>query len=98
MLVSREELFISITLSPVSLAAYGLISSTRGLSVRFPRFVRVREDKGVYDASTPEFLVRLWEIQERKGKSTKKANDDGDLVDADVDKEESEVDEYDDID
>ncbi|KAG8962030.1 hypothetical protein FRC03_004669 [Tulasnella sp. 419] len=34
-----------ITLSPRSTAALGLISDKRGLSIRFPRFIRIRDDK-----------------------------------------------------
>ena len=84
-------------MSPISVAAYGRVSSTRGLSVRFPRFIRVREDKDVQDASTPDFLVRLWELQESKGKTSKnmgEANDDGDLVDASAEESGEEEDAY----
>ncbi|KAF5322743.1 hypothetical protein D9619_002010 [Psilocybe cf. subviscida] len=47
----------SITESPVSAAALGLTTSGRGLSIRFSRFIRTREDKGIEQASTPVFLV-----------------------------------------
>ncbi|EJD52578.1 ATP-dependent DNA ligase [Auricularia subglabra TFB-10046 SS5] len=69
-----------ITLSPVSVAAYGLVSSERGLSLRFPRFIRLRDDKSVEHASEPETLVRMWKSQER---TTKGGADEGDLVDVD---------------
>ncbi|KAI5790674.1 hypothetical protein DFH27DRAFT_596019 [Peziza echinospora] len=39
----------------------------RGLSLRFPRFMRVRDDKGVHEASTVEELVGLFERQVRGG-------------------------------
>lgn len=65
----------------MSVAALGLISQERGLSLRFPRFIRVREDKGLTDASTPEFLASMWRKQENRGKETK-GQDDGDLIDA----------------
>ena len=82
----------SITLSPVSVASKGLISDDRGLSLRFPRFIRLREDKKVSDASTPEFLAGMWRSQESRGKDSK-GIDDGELVD--VSPEVSEVeDEY----
>ncbi|KAL5485090.1 hypothetical protein ACEPAI_7732 [Sanghuangporus weigelae] len=70
-----------ITLSPVSAAALGLVSQDRGLSLRFPRFIRVREDKGITDASSPEFLASMWRKQENKGKNTA-GKDEGDLIDA----------------
>ena len=41
----------SVTVSPVSVAALGQISAVRGLSLRFPRFIRVREDKKIDDVA-----------------------------------------------
>ncbi|KAH9935300.1 uncharacterized protein B0H18DRAFT_975196 [Fomitopsis serialis] len=69
-----------ITISPVSVAALGLVNSNRGLSLRFPRFIRVREDKAVENASTPEFLAQMYRNQESRGKNNTGA-DDGDLID-----------------
>ena len=45
-----------ITLSPVYPAARGLIPGGRGLSMRFPRFIRLREDKGVEQASASRLI------------------------------------------
>lgn len=54
----------------------------KGLSLRFPRFIRIRGDKSVEMASTPNFVVQLWRSKESKGaKSTEGGVDDGDLVD-----------------
>ncbi|KAG8779366.1 hypothetical protein FRC12_024326 [Ceratobasidium sp. 428] len=76
-----------ITLSPISQAAKGLVTGDRGLSLRFPRFIRVREDKALTDASGPDFLAGLWRKQEGKGGGV----DEGELVDAsEPDSEESE--------
>lgn len=61
-----EMAFADITLSPVYTAAIGLVSQDRGLSLRFPRFLRKREDKGIEEASTNEFLAGLWRKQEAK--------------------------------
>ncbi|EGG09678.1 uncharacterized protein MELLADRAFT_34116 [Melampsora larici-populina 98AG31] len=55
-----------ITLSPVYKAAQGLIDPDRGLSLRFPRFYRIRDDKGVEDASHPEDFAEMWRRQEKK--------------------------------
>lgn len=52
-----EVAFADVTLSPTYSAALGLVSDERGLSLRFPRFLRKREDKGIDEASTPEFLA-----------------------------------------
>lgn len=61
------------------MAAKGLATSTRGLSLRFPRFLRIREDKAVEQASTPEFLVNIW----KKQQGSKEGNLEDELVDVD---------------
>jgi DNA ligase 1 len=61
-----EMAFADITLSPTYTAAIGLASDERGLSLRFPRFLKKREDKGIEEASTNEFLANLWRKQEPK--------------------------------
>lgn len=55
--------FADITLSPVYTAAIGLVSEERGLSMRFPRFIKIREDKGIDEASTAKELAGMWEKQ-----------------------------------
>ena len=62
-----EMAFADITKSPTYLAALGLVDEDRGLSMRFPRFLKVRDDKGVEEASTAEFLAELWFKQEARG-------------------------------
>ncbi|KAL1622207.1 hypothetical protein SLS56_008879 [Neofusicoccum ribis] len=66
-----ECAFADITLSPTYTAAIGLVNEERGLSLRFPRFLRVREDKSIDEASTSDFLAELYRKQEAKGPSTK---------------------------
>ncbi|KAH9949560.1 ATP-dependent DNA ligase [Amylocystis lapponica] len=83
-----------ITISPVSVAALGLVSQERGLSLRFPRFIRVREDKNIESASTPEFLAKMWRDQQGTGKNRGGA-DDGELIDANVEDDDGEEDEED---
>lgn len=61
-----EMAFADITLSPVYTAAIGLVSDERGLSLRFPRFLKKREDKGLEEASTSDFLAGLFRKQEVK--------------------------------
>lgn len=58
--------FADITISPVYTAAIGLVSDEKGLSLRFPRFLKKRDDKGIDEASTNEFLAGLWHKQEEK--------------------------------
>jgi len=55
-----EMAFADITMSPTYTAAIGMVSDERGLSLRFPRFLKVREDKGIEEASTADFLAGLW--------------------------------------
>jgi DNA ligase-1 len=74
----------SITESSVSVAALGLASSTRGLSLRFPRFIKVRGDKSIEEANTPSYLAEMWQSQQGKGKK-QAGNDSGDLMDAEAD-------------
>ncbi|KEY67928.1 hypothetical protein S7711_02136 [Stachybotrys chartarum IBT 7711] len=66
-----EMAFADITLSPTYTAAIGLVSDERGLSLRFPRFLKKREDKSLEEASTSDFLAGLWRKQEAKAASTK---------------------------
>ncbi|ENH68349.1 DNA ligase 3 [Fusarium oxysporum f. sp. cubense race 1] len=66
-----EMAFADITLSPTYTAAIGLVSDERGLSLRFPRFMKKREDKSLEEASTNDFLAGLWRKQEAKAETTK---------------------------
>ena len=63
-----EMAFADITKSPTYLAALGMVDEERGLSMRFPRFLRVREDKSIDEASTSEFLAQLYRKQEARAK------------------------------
>ena len=69
-----EMAFADITLSPVYTAAIGLVSEERGLSMRFPRFLKVREDKSIEEASTSDFLAGLYRKQEEKMQATGNGN------------------------
>jgi DNA ligase-1 len=61
-----EVAFADLTLSPTYTAAIGLVSEDRGLSTRFPRFLRVREDKGIEEATEANELADLYRKQEAK--------------------------------
>ncbi|KAF3919773.1 hypothetical protein ABW20_dc0108540 [Dactylellina cionopaga] len=63
-----EIVFADITLSPNYTAAIGLVSEERGLSLRFPRFLRKRDDKSIEEASTNEDLATLYRKQMSSGK------------------------------
>lgn len=61
-----EVAFADITISPTYTAAIGLVHEDKGLSLRFPRFLKTREDKGIDEASTSEFLATLYRKQEAR--------------------------------
>ncbi|KAJ5861676.1 uncharacterized protein N7529_008986 [Penicillium soppii] len=72
-----EMAFADITLSPTYPAAIGLVSEERGLSLRFPRFLKVREDKSIDEATTSDYLALLWRKQmERTSLEDGKAEED----------------------
>ncbi|KAK1433220.1 hypothetical protein QVD17_10129 [Tagetes erecta] len=54
------------TVSPVHHAGMGLVHPSRGISVRFPRFVRSRSDKKPSDCSTPTDIAEMFHLQTRK--------------------------------
>ncbi|KAI4717864.1 ATP-dependent DNA ligase [Aureobasidium sp. EXF-10727] len=70
-----ECAFADVTLSPTYTAAIGLVSEERGLSLRFPRFLKVREDKSIDEASTSDFLAELYRKQEARGEKEKEKKD-----------------------
>ena len=78
-------IYFSVTLSPTSAAALNLVSEDRGLSLRFPRFVGVRDDKSIEQASTPEFLAQMFNKQHTKGKAS---IDDEEVTDIDMEDQE----------
>ena len=47
-------------LSPVHRAAIGSVDDSRGIGLRFPRFVRIRDDKGLEDATTASDIAALY--------------------------------------
>ncbi|KAF2731737.1 ATP-dependent DNA ligase [Polyplosphaeria fusca] len=61
-----EVAFADITLSPTYTAAIGLISEERGLSTRFPRFLKTREDKSIDEATESADLAGLYRKQEAR--------------------------------
>ncbi len=61
-----EILGDEITLSPMATAAMGVVREGAGLSIRFPRFIRWRPDKGPEDATTVNELLEMYRSQLKK--------------------------------
>lgn len=73
-----EVLAADLSISPVHTAAVGMVDPAKGIALRFPRFLRVRDDKGPEDATNATQIAQMYNDQASVQGSKKSAADDDD--------------------
>lgn len=67
-----------LSVSPVHRAAAGLVDPVKGIALRFPRLLRVRDDKKVEDATTSTQVAQFYGNQQINHRAAAPAADEDD--------------------